>query len=208
MWPNRAQLYINGWCDAPRSSTSSSSSSTAASSSSPSASSPPAVRGARRLHWWKDVHGVDLSALAPMLLTEPSIEVVRASEVATSRAVLWDVDLNAVQDEDLDFEVPFELTMEDEELHGFVVAFDVAFLGPQASVTLKTGADTPATHWKQALFLLQPDQAPPAGALKAGDKVTGSYAMRRSKKNPRDYNIAIVWKAGGCEGAQTYALAS
>ena len=84
----------------------------------------------------------------------------------------------------------------------------MAFLGPQATVHLKTGADSPPTHWKQALCLLDPAQAPPPDALRVGDKVTGSYAMRRSKKNPRDYVIAIVWNAGGCSGAQTFVLGS
>jgi SAM-dependent methyltransferase len=221
MWPNRATLYINGWSDA--------GGADAAKQQAAAAAAGP-VRGAARLHWWKDVHGVNLSALAPMLLTEPSVEVCRAGEAAaTSRAVLWDVDLNACADGDLDFEVPFELTMQPMQqqqqqgggagagkgagsdaakLDGFVVAFDVAFLGPQATVHLKTGADSPPTHWKQALCLLDPAQAPPPDALRVGDKVTGSYAMRRSKKNPRDYVIAIVWNAGGCSGAQTFVLGS
>ena len=210
MWPNRACLYINGWSD--------NASSVVADDSSTSPQNQETVRGAARLNWWKDVHGINLSALAPMLLTEPSIEVVRASEITTSRAILWDVDLNAVADSDLDFEVPFELTLmasddsDDKKdgvlLDGFVVAFDVAFLGPQACVHLKTGADTPPTHWKQALFLLDPVQAPPKGSLTAGDTVTGSYAMRRSKHNPRDYVIGIAWKTGDFEGAQTYSLSS
>ena len=76
---------------------------------------------------------------------------------------------------------------------------------------LSTGADGPATHWKQSLFLLDPAQAPPS-PLAVGTVVRGSFSLRRTatkaQPNPRSYDATISWAVGDLSGSQKYAIST
>lgn len=188
MFPNEATMYIEGWAD----------------------SSEPGP--AARLAWWKNVHGVDLSCISNLTLNEASIEVVNPAHIPTSRHQLVAFDLNTVTKEELDYQSEFTLTWaKDAPLHGFVVAFDVAFtFGCDNPVTLGTGANSTPTHWKQTLLVLDAEQAPKQ-VVKEGDIVTGTFAMHRSKDNPRSYDLGLTWAVKfqdgtSASGAQKYDL--
>ena len=186
-----------------------------------------------RVAWWKSVHGIDLSAMIPMTETygqEASVEILDPAQICTDRHTLRAFNLNTVLDKDLDFEVPFSLTLATEgPLHGFVADFDVAFTDKCGCVTpvkFDTAAHATPTHWKQTLFILDPERSAPGVVFPANTVVTGRYAMKRDKINPRDYDVALEWavtgpaggregKTDGCEagkavytGKQRYTLSS
>lgn len=173
--------------------------------------------GAGRLAWWRRVHGLDMSCFAPLVLGSASFEAVAPACVVSSRGRLWEVDLNACDGTTAGLgitDAPFEMTVQGGPamLDGFVVAFDVAFRHPgeggtPVDVLLSTGADGPATHWKQTLFLLDPHQAPRSPLL-VGTVVCGKFSMRRSAANPRCYDAAISWAVGDLSGSQTYNIST
>ena len=187
MLPNAASLYFAGWSDKE------------------GASLPP---GAKRLSWWNSVHGVDMSAFAPMLLSSAQVENVPSSQVVTSVSNIWNADLASISTQELDFTVPFEFTMTAAgPLDGFVLSFDVSFDGPGFKEVLDTQPGNLPTHWKQTVLMLDPCTAPEA--LETGAVVTGALTMTRSAQNPRDYNLALQWAVkGGVSGEQTWKLAA
>lgn len=191
MFPSRTALFLNGWSDKTRE----------------NRDSGCGCAGANRLSWWSNVHGLNLSVFSPLKLNKVSIEVVDDKEIVTERALVLDLDLNSCTDSALDFECSFEMGMvENSTLDGFVAAFDVHFFeGGESRVLLSTSAAKPQTHWKQALFLLDPKEAP-AEPLPAGTHVLGSFAMQRNIENPSDYDVAITWTAGTYHGAQAFRI--
>jgi hypothetical protein len=187
MYPSSTSMFLAGWSDKEG-----------------AASAP----GALRLSWWKGVHGVDMSAFAPMLLASAQVEHVPASQVVTSVAKVWGADLATVTARELDFTAPFECVMAAAgPLDGFVVSFDVSFEGPEGTVVLDTQPGRPPTHWKQTVLMFDPHTA--LGALEAGAVITGVFAMTRNAANARDYDLALKWAGqGGASGEQSWTLAA
>jgi len=187
LFPNAASLYFAGWSDKE------------------GAELPP---GAKRLSWWNSVHGVDMSAFAPMLLSSAQVENVPSSQVITSVSKIWTAEFTSISAQELDFKVPFEFVMTTAgPLDGFVLSFDVAFDGPGCKEVLDTQPGSPPTHWKQTVLMLDPRAAPEA--LESGAVVTGVLAMTRSTQNSRDYNLALQWAVkDGVSGEQTWTLAA
>ena len=280
MWPSGAGMFIEAWSDrtpedfAPPPPPTTTPAPTSAAPPSSAAASPPGSNskegrrkggkwwhtvmgkpGAGRLSWWKNVRGLDLGAFAPAAFAQATFEAVPSHQVVSSRARLWDVDLNSSAGgaDDLaqfGFEAPFEVSVcgGAAMLDGFVVAFDVTFQPPGrpprsvapapagataggepanagsvaaegsgggedggggggGAVVLSTGTDVPGTHWKQALFLLDPAQAPPA-PLAEGTSVRGTFSMRRCETNPRAYVAVVTWAAEGLQGSQVYNVST
>ena len=78
-------------------------------------------------------------------------------------------------------------------------------------VTLSTGVQSEATHWRQTALWLEPANCAP---VKVGDTVTGLLTYKRSKENARDYGLKLDWtvqsEAGvtGGQKTQHFKLAS
>ena len=188
MWPNKTRLLLTGWSDR-------------------------GVDGTQpsRMGWWGNVHGLDMSCLAPLALQDACIEVVPVPTLVTPTEAVWKLDLNTCSAADLDFEAPFTLTAESRGLCGMVLSFDVGFEAEEATVVLTTSPEAPPTHWKQTLLVMDPQQLAAAPEASRRGLVTGTLAMRRrgAEQNHRDYDIALKWEfQGGAKGAQVFALAT
>ncbi|CAN0164859.1 unnamed protein product, partial [Hapterophycus canaliculatus] len=81
-----------------------------------------------RLQFWDNVHGLDYSSMADLPLDEASVEVVGSRDMVTERCLCRDFNLESVEDEDLDFEAPFEMVVtKPGTVSGLVVSFDTGF---------------------------------------------------------------------------------
>ncbi|CAN0484394.1 unnamed protein product [Ectocarpus sp. 12 AP-2014] len=99
MLPDRTPLFIQGWRDPDG-----------------------------RLQFWDNVHGLDYSSMADLPLDEASVEVVGRSDMVTERCLCRDFNHETVEDEDLDFEAPFEMIVtKPGTVSGLVVSFDTGF---------------------------------------------------------------------------------
>ena len=107
------------------------------------------------------------------------------------------MDLATARDCDLDFCVPFSLSISRaERLRAFVISFDVLFggCGITSPVTLTTATAATHTHWKQTVLWLSEKNRPHGDRpLGRGDVVAGTVRYRRMDENPRDYQITLTW---------------
>lgn len=149
-----------------------------------------------RLLWWNDAYGFDLSDLSPLLLSEAQVEVVDPKLIVSSRGRCGaSFDLKTMKDEDLDFEVPFQLRMlKEAQVHGFVISFDTTFAHNQSSppVLLSTSVQTTPTHWKQTVLYLDISSRV---SLKTGDSLSGKLKYMRRVDNRREYDVTVSWSA-------------
>jgi len=176
MWPNRSLVYLEGASD-------------------------------NRLDYWSNVYGMKMDPMKRRVVSElrkeASVEVVAADAIVTNRAELIVHDLNECRDEDLDFEVPFELKIDTKHGHGkmdkLVISFDIDFDIPGSNpVSFSTGCQTTPTHWKQTSLWFDPEEAP---VLSKGEVMKGIFNMGRNNINHRDMDILVRWEVGsyGCD---------
>lgn len=82
----------------------------------------------RRLNFWDNVYGFDMSCMKDIVLTEALVDTVEENSVMTNSCKLIDIDLNTVKKEDLDFHAPFTLLAHRQDFcYGFTVYFDIVF---------------------------------------------------------------------------------
>ncbi|KAL3804223.1 hypothetical protein ACHAW5_011143 [Stephanodiscus triporus] len=181
MFPNISRLYVEGGSDG------------------------------KRLDYWNDVHGINMSPMkermASELTREAWVELVDDGNIVTNRAMLIEHDLNSCADEDLDFDAPFELRLrrrdgsssEDDdvavEVHQLVISFDIDFAVPGTrAVGFSTGCQSAPTHWKQAVLWFDPVHNCP---VLGGDEVMrGTFRMKRNGENHRSIDICVSWETG------------
>jgi len=145
--------------------------------------------GAGRLRWWKDVHGLDLSAFAPACLRAASFESVSPWQVTSSRSRVWGADLNRCKDADLDFEAaPFKVQLRGGPamLDGFVVAFDVAFRPPASGAAAEEAGAASAAARAAAKAAGEVGAAHSAGAADAAANARASTARVVLSTGPAD----------------------
>ena len=66
---------------------------------------------ADRVSFWKDVYGFDMSDMVASIAEDAQVEYCNPALVISDRPMVHELDLNVAVDEDLDFSVPFELTV-------------------------------------------------------------------------------------------------
>jgi len=143
-----------------------------------------------RLAFWKDVYGFSMHQMADACRKEASVEVVPAASLISGSCVVKDLDLTSIQEQELDFNVDFQLPIElDGDVACLVVHFDTLFGLSAAGGTdssFSTCCTTTPTHWKQtALYLKRPR------AARAGDVLTGTLSLVRAKEYRRGYDISV-----------------
>lgn len=159
-----------------------------------------------KIEWWKSVYKFDMSVIRDMAMLEPLVDTVNAAAVNTSACKLYEIDIQTVKKEDLTFEVPFKLTMaQDDYVHAFVVYFDIVFSHCHKPVHFSTGPHAKYTHWKQTIFYLEDTIA-----ADAGEDIEGKLRCRPNARNHRDLDIEIEYKcdskAGRVDKIQPYRL--
>jgi protein arginine N-methyltransferase 1 len=107
--------------------------------------------------------------------------------IVSNDCKILDLDLVKMKKEDVQFSIPYELTfLRNDTVHGLVSWFDCEFSNLQHPVTLSTSPYKKTTHWKQTIFYLSQDLA-----VKKGEKLKGSIAVRKSETNFRELDIKI-----------------
>jgi len=177
MFPTHSTLYIEGASDAPT------------------------------LDFWDDVYGFDMKPMKTRVVRElrkeAGVEVVKAESIVTDRAKLNGFDLNTCRNQDLDFEVLFQLKPllrnddgDTVSIHKLVISFDIDFetKGSTNAVHFSTGCQSEPTHWKQTVIWFDPIAGVPM--LSCNEIMKGSFRMSRNDTNPRDMDFFISWEVG------------
>jgi len=138
--------------------------------------------------FWSDVYGYKMSCMRGPILGEANVEVVPASNLASSNAEVLELDLNTctVGDTEFESEFTFDITR-DCELTGILGWFDTFFDLSTSPVILSTSPRSEPTHWKQTVFYL-PDKMP----VVAGQNLQGRIVCRRMKTDARALKVAIT----------------
>ncbi|CAM9819874.1 unnamed protein product [Ectocarpus fasciculatus] len=168
MLPDRTPLFIQGWRDPDG-----------------------------RLQFWDNVHGLDYSSMADLPLDEASVEVVGRSDMVTERCLCRDFNHETVEDEDLDFEAPFEMVVtKPGTVSGLVVSFDTGFFaksdppppppppGPDTGIS-GAGAEAKAGGKQQ-------QSAPPPAAAAAATTVA-SWFSTGPESRPTHWKQTLLW---------------
>lgn len=159
------------------------------------------------LQYWNSVYNIDMSPMkkrvARELTKEASVEIVPSEKIVTNRVELVRFDLNTCKNEDLDFNVPFELEGRYEtdalivagvKVDKLVVSFDIDFNVPGTNkVGFSTGCQSKPTHWKQTTLWFSEAAAP---TLQQGEVMKGTFQMKRNEENHREMDFCIVWEVG------------
>ena len=147
-----------------------------------------------KLDFWDGVgYDIDMTILRPTVLSEPLVDVCNADYIISNHCKILDIDLYKVTKEDLDFSSTYELHFNRADtLSGLIAWFDIGFLKLPNPVEFSTSAHTKATHWKQVVFYTEKDIS-----VNRGEVLKGSFAARKSKKNPRELDIKISYHLKG-----------
>lgn len=116
------------------------------------------------------------------------------------------VDIKTVTKEELSFKIPFTLkALRNDNVHAFVVYFDIWFSQCHKPIHFSTGPHAKYTHWKQTVFYLND-----ALMVSPGDQMKGALSCKPNNINPRDLDIVINYdfqgKLNSVDNRQEYFL--
>ena len=134
-----------------------------------------------------------MTCIKPAALSEPLVDYCPRDAINTSISKIFEIDLNTVKKEDLDFSSAYELTfIRNDVFSGVVAWFDVFFSKVPKPVELSTSPYGMNTHWKQVVFYTEKDFK-----VTKGDILKGSFACRKSKGNFRELDIKVSYHLKG-----------
>jgi protein arginine N-methyltransferase 1 len=126
-----------------------------------------------------------LIPVAPPVLTCPPPHILKS--IITDAVAILKLDILTCTKEDLEFQVPFELTaMRNEYIHALVAYFEIGFTQIHRPLGISTSPMAKYTHWKQTIFFL-----PKFITICAGEKVSGEIGCQQNTKNKRDLDIDL-----------------
>jgi SAM-dependent methyltransferase len=147
---------------------------------------------AERAAFWRDVHGIDMSCLAPIaqaeLARKPQIEFALPQNVIADAALLLDLDLTRCKVEDVQsvprtqFCVPSHVRA---EVHAFVGHFDVELT---EGFWLSTSPADEPTHWRQVIFYLDHPYN-----VTQDEAIHGAMSLKQAADNPRCWDITLEY---------------
>ncbi|CAJ1339144.1 unnamed protein product [Effrenium voratum] len=144
----------------------------------------------QKMDFWRDVHGVDMSPLAPLAAATFGCQhrLVRPEALTAEAVTVLELDIGTVKSAELDsFQAPLDLCLSGSRLDGFAFWFECEF--GAAGWLLSTSPSAPETHWKQTLlYLRQPLEA---------SEVKGEVRFRRHESFTRGYRVTLELKAPG-----------
>ena len=144
-----------------------------------------------KIDFWEDVYGFNMKCIRELALTEPLVDIVDEKQICSNEVAIFNLDINGVKKEDVNFKKPFKLTFERKEfVHALVASFDITFTfrGEGRDVYFSTSPRHKSTHWKQTVFYFDKvlDVMP-------GDELTGWISCKPSESNPRDLDIDLQY---------------
>ena len=147
----------------------------------------------KKLEFWQDVYGIDMSVIRPTVISEPIVDVVEAQAVVTTECLLYDIDIKQVRAQDLEFAARYKLTAtKTDYLHALVAYFEVEFNHGSKQIKLSTSPMKKYTHWKQTVFYFEG-----AIPIMCGEEISGSLALRKNPEHKRDIDIKISYHFSG-----------
>lgn len=169
MFPDRAKMYISGIEDADYKE--------------------------RKLDFWLDVYGINMSVIRPSVTAEPIVDVVEASAVVTKECLLYDIDIKRVKPQELEFAAKYKLiATKTDYLHAIIAYFEVEFNHGHKQIKLSTNPAKKYTHWKQTVFYFE-------GAIPiiCGEEISGTIGIRKNPQHNRDVDIKISYHFNGAK---------
>jgi protein arginine N-methyltransferase 1 len=143
-----------------------------------------------------------LGSIKERALREPLIEAAPSKDLVTDDSIIAEFNLNTVTVEELNVDALFSIMpLEDADLHGLVLWFEVYFDGPDANVKLSTSPFEPGTHWGQCTFYL-----PDAVELESDVPLVGRLTMRPNERNRRDQDVTISFEYSGIQRSYSYKM--
>merc|ERR1711924_120013 len=148
---------------------------------------------------WKDVYGIDMSALRPLAVAtaceKPQHRVVPPDSLLAPAIEILGIDLHTVTDKDLKrFEVPLNFKVPaGQKLDGFVSWFECDF--GEAGCLLSTSPTCTPTHWRQTAFYFR--QPMEGGNSSYGITVDGLITVERHETYSRGYRVTFELSAPG-----------
>lgn len=141
-----------------------------------------------------------MTCIKPSVLCEPMIDTCDKKFIISNSCKIFEIDLNTVKVEDLDFASSYELTFtRNDTLSGIIGWFDCVFSNLTNEVVLSTSPYSKYTHWKQTTFYTEKDIS-----VSRGDVLKGSIAVRKSKTNFRELDVKISYKLKGYYSDNTF----
>eukprot|EP00041_Stephanoeca_diplocostata_P014054 m.252209 g.252209 ORF g.252209 m.252209 type:complete len:546 (-) comp19559_c1_seq1:211-1848(-) len=162
---------------------------------------------ARRVQFWEDVYGFDMTSMKQHALWEADVVVIDNATVVSDPATLTVIDMMTATPNDIEFVAEFTLgAQRDCAVTGLCVYFDADFHKDLAVKTsFSTGPHVEPTHWRQTVFYFKDPQT-----LARGQNLKATMDAKRDKKNPRGWAITVTYKVEGADGpeiTQKYSMA-
>jgi protein arginine N-methyltransferase 3 len=170
--------------------------------------------------FWKDVYGFDFSTMvggSALNVHEIGVVDVPKTALGGEAVTFYEIDIAKITVQELDFTASFKLKVEKEEaLNGWTIWFDTFFLphdskldllAPDAidrvsknvpGVAFTTGPYDTATHWHQAILLL--DKGAREQGLKVGSTLQGTVTYKKERRDVRGIEVQVTWEGEGKEG--------
>jgi protein arginine N-methyltransferase 1 len=93
-----------------------------------------------KIDWWDSVYGFDMSSIKNVAITEPLVDVVDGKQVITNSALIKEIDIKTMKEEDLSFSSPFHLQIKrNDYIYAFVTYFNIEFTACHKKVGFSTG---------------------------------------------------------------------
>ncbi|XP_026491507.2 protein arginine N-methyltransferase 6 [Vanessa tameamea] len=144
---------------------------------------------------WKNFHGVSLSTFSKHLRSSKSdkpeiMQIKKDDLLGTEVAIAW-INLREDTPKDLDsYSIQHVVgASKSGQYQGICVWFECNFpeLSNNSRIILKTGPDSPMTHWKQTVILLPEEQN-----VEEQEPISFQLDMKRDQFNPRRYNLQLT----------------
>jgi type I protein arginine methyltransferase len=179
------------------------------------------------ISFWRDVYGFDMKPMQENIYQDARIQTMPPASLCGTPFAFRLLDLHTTKVEDLVFDAPWEskLTQKIDELHGFLVWFDIFFARtrddpsvvvdvtakdwsaghPEDRVYFTTGPHGTETHWRQGLLLSKGQKEDMDREENGVIRGEITYAVPDGKA--RGLNLSVNW---GSEGkgkqSQTWLL--
>jgi protein arginine N-methyltransferase 1 len=156
----------------------------------------------KKLGFWDNVYGFSFAPVKLWALREVLIEACPTDRIITQSHVVVEFDLNICTASELAINAPFTLApTANEELHAFVVWFDVIFAGPETMIELSTSPYSDSTHWNQSIFYIEEPVMVTQDLV-----INGNFQMRSNKMNTKEIDFLIAYEIDGMHYTQTYKM--
>lgn len=152
-----------------------------------------------KIAFWEDVYGFDMSCMKKSVTPEPLVEVVDPETLISHPCIIKRIECQTAAVADLDFSSDFTLQITESTVCTALAGyFDIFFERDcNNKVLFSTGPQSPKTHWKQTVFLLDNPIS-----VKTGDIIQGKIKVRKNRKDPRSLLITLSLN----NTVQTYCL--